>query len=69
MKKKKFGFSHSYFDFSYNSTRFLATYAMAPVAHVLVYYVRDDGEIIADSLDIELDGTLQNRVSKTWVYF
>lgn len=36
---------------------------MAPVAHVLVYYVREDGEIIADSLDVELDGTLQNHVS------
>lgn len=36
---------------------------MAPVAHVLVYYVRDDGEIVADSLDVELEGTLQNFVS------
>ncbi|KAL7293106.1 hypothetical protein TKK_0013261 [Trichogramma kaykai] len=42
--------------------RFLATYPMAPVAHVLVYYVRDDGELVADTLDIELEGTLQNFV-------
>ncbi|XP_011502894.1 PREDICTED: CD109 antigen-like [Ceratosolen solmsi marchali] len=42
--------------------QFLTTYVMAPVAHLLVYYVSDDGEIIADSLDIELDGALQNFV-------
>ena len=36
---------------------------MAPIAHVLVYYVKDDGEIVADSLDIELEGALQNFVS------
>ncbi|XP_044019727.1 CD109 antigen-like isoform X2 [Aphidius gifuensis] len=44
------------------SFRFLATYVMAPTAHVLVYYTREDGEIIADSLDVELDGTFQNFV-------
>ncbi|XP_020282986.1 CD109 antigen-like isoform X2 [Pseudomyrmex gracilis] len=42
--------------------RFLATYVMAPTAHVIVYYVRIDGEVIADSLDVELSGTLQNFV-------
>ncbi|XP_014472781.1 PREDICTED: CD109 antigen-like isoform X2 [Dinoponera quadriceps] len=41
---------------------FLATYVMAPTAHVIVYYVRTDGEVIADSLDVELTGTLQNFV-------
>lgn len=35
---------------------------MAPTAHVLVSYVTEDGELVADSLDIELDGTLQNFV-------
>jgi hypothetical protein len=35
---------------------------MAPVAHLLVYHVNHDGEIIADSLNIELDGALQNFV-------
>ncbi|KAJ8680026.1 hypothetical protein QAD02_015813 [Eretmocerus hayati] len=44
------------------SFRFFATYVMAPVAHVLVYYVREDGEVIADSLEVELEGTLQNFV-------
>ena len=47
--------------------RFLATYVMAPVAHVLVYYVRDDGELVADSLDVELEGTLQNFVSNNFL--
>lgn len=36
---------------------------MAPTAHVIVYYVRTDGEVIADSLDVELTGILQNHVS------
>jgi CD109 antigen len=46
-----------------HSFRFLATYAMAPTAHVLVYYVKEDGEVVADALDIELEGALQNFVS------
>ncbi|XP_017876968.1 CD109 antigen-like isoform X2 [Ceratina calcarata] len=44
------------------SFKFLATYVMAPTAHVIVYYVGDDGEIIADALDVELEGVLQNFV-------
>ncbi|XP_039279526.1 CD109 antigen isoform X2 [Nilaparvata lugens] len=44
------------------SLRFLATYAMAPVAHLIVQYVRDDGEVVADALDIELNGIFQNFV-------
>lgn len=44
--------------------RFQATYAMAPTAHVIVQYVREeDGEVIADALDIQLDGAMQNFVS------
>lgn len=43
--------------------RFLATYVMAPTAHVIVYYIGNDGEIIADALDVELEGLLQNFVS------
>ncbi|XP_014601165.1 PREDICTED: CD109 antigen-like isoform X2 [Polistes canadensis] len=42
--------------------KFLATYVMAPTAHVIVYYIRDDGEVIADALDVELEGALQNYV-------
>jgi CD109 antigen len=43
--------------------RFLATYIMAPTAHVVVFFVKEDGEIVADGLDIELEGSLQNFVS------
>ncbi|XP_021920080.1 CD109 antigen-like isoform X2 [Zootermopsis nevadensis] len=43
--------------------RFLATYVMAPTAHVVVFYVKEDGEIVADALDIELEGSLQNFVN------
>lgn len=43
--------------------RFLATYVMAPTVHVIVYYIGNDGEIIADALDVELEGVLQNFVS------
>lgn len=46
--------------------RFLATYAMAPTAHVIVQYIKDGGEIVADALDIELDGVLQNFVRVIW---
>lgn len=47
---------------------------MAPTAHIIVYYVQTDGEVIADSLDVELTGILQNFVSyrgffKTPVYY
>ncbi|XP_023288117.1 CD109 antigen isoform X2 [Orussus abietinus] len=44
------------------SFKFLATYVMAPRAHVVVYYVKDDGEVVADALDVDLEGTLQNFV-------
>lgn len=50
-------------DQTMTSWRFLATYAMAPTAHVVVQYIRDDGEVVADALDIELGGVLQNFVS------
>lgn len=42
---------------------FTATHAMVPVCHLIVYYVRPDGELIGDALDIEVDGLLQNFVS------
>lgn len=55
-------------DFDFHARfhcRFLATPAMAPTAKVVIYYVRDDGEIVADALDVELDGVLQNFVGVT----
>lgn len=36
---------------------------MAPTAHIIIYYIGDDGEVIADALDVELEGVLQNFVS------
>ncbi|EFX86067.1 hypothetical protein DAPPUDRAFT_313404 [Daphnia pulex] len=42
--------------------RFQATAAMAPVARVVVYYVRADGEVVADALNFDVDGTFQNFV-------
>ncbi|XP_029178169.1 CD109 antigen-like isoform X3 [Nylanderia fulva] len=52
-----------YVQDKYTTTfKFLATYVMAPTAHIIVYYVRTDGEVIADSLDVELTGILQNFV-------
>lgn len=43
--------------------RFLATYAMAPTARVLVHYVKEDGEVVADAMDVDISGFLQNFVS------
>lgn len=42
--------------------RFTATHGMVPVTHLFVYYVKLDGELIGDALDIEIDGVLQNFV-------
>lgn len=41
---------------------FTATRAMVPSCHLIVSYVREDGELIGDTLDIEVDGLLQNFV-------
>ncbi|XP_068084683.1 CD109 antigen isoform X2 [Anabrus simplex] len=49
-------------DRTTHTFRFLATYAMAPTAHIVVSYVKEDGEVVADALDIQLDGMLQNFV-------
>ncbi|CRK99838.1 CLUMA_CG013142, isoform D [Clunio marinus] len=42
--------------------RFLASFAMVPKANLVVYYIRDDGEIISDKLKIELSDELQNFI-------
>ncbi|KAK3922691.1 CD109 antigen [Frankliniella fusca] len=42
--------------------RFLATHPMAPLARVLVSSVLEGGEVLADVLDVDLDGVLQNFV-------
>ena len=35
---------------------------MAPHARLVVYYVREDGEIVADSLHFTVGGAVQNEV-------
>ncbi|KAK3764291.1 hypothetical protein RRG08_012456, partial [Elysia crispata] len=37
--------------------------SMAPKARILVYYVRQDGEIVADSIILSVDGAFLNKVS------
>lgn len=41
---------------------------MVPVSHLIVSYVRDSGELVADSIDIEVDGLMQNFVSIVFVH-
>ena len=36
--------------------------SMAPKARILVYYVRQDGEIVADSSILSVDGAFLNKV-------
>ena len=38
------------------------TVDMAPSARLLVYTIRDDGEVVADSLTISVGNTFQNKV-------
>lgn len=49
--------------------RFQATAAMAPVARVVVYYVRADGEVVADALNFDVEGTFQNFVPFHFTHF
>jgi len=45
--------------------RFVATQAMSPSAHLVIYYVRpENGEIVADAVDFSVSGMLQNFVSR-----
>jgi len=40
----------------------MATQTMAPVAHFIVHFVNEVGEVVADELEIELNEILQNYV-------
>lgn len=46
-------------DYSFQIT---AIRAMAPVSHLIVSYIRPNGEIIGDSIDIEVSGLFQNFI-------
>ncbi|KAJ9597120.1 hypothetical protein L9F63_026991, partial [Diploptera punctata] len=43
--------------------KFPSTADMAPSAHVVVYYIKEDSEVIADDISIDLDGIFQNFVN------
>ncbi|XP_067661520.1 CD109 antigen-like [Haliotis asinina] len=43
----------------------LVTPKMAPNARIIVYYVREDGEIVTDSASYDVEGAFQNKVSIT----
>jgi CD109 antigen len=47
---------------NFNELNFRATSDMSPRCRVIAYYVRPDGEIVADSLEFEVDGALTNFI-------
>lgn len=59
----RFYYNFSVFFDRSHTFRFQATAAMAPVARVVVYYVRTDGEVVADALNFDVEGTFQNFVN------
>jgi uncharacterized protein with ATP-grasp and redox domains len=45
----------------------MATSILSPSAKIVVYIVRNDGEIVADSVTIKVNGAFENDVSSiTW---
>ena len=42
--------------------RFTVTKEMVPSCRILVYYIRDDGEIVADGLFYDVEDLLENKV-------
>jgi CD109 antigen len=48
------------------SFKFLGTFAMVPKATLLVYYIREDGEMVSDRIEIKFGDELQNFVSYTY---
>jgi uncharacterized protein with ATP-grasp and redox domains len=43
----------------------MATSILSPSAKIVVYIVRNDGEIVADSVTIKVNGAFENDVSST----
>ncbi|KAL5016867.1 hypothetical protein ScPMuIL_006456 [Solemya velum] len=39
------------------------THLMTPTAELIAYYVRPDGEVVADTITFDVDGSFQNKVS------
>ena len=50
------------FDMASGMLRFPVTSRMAPKAKVMVYYVRQDGEVVADGLSFNIDDIFDNQV-------
>ncbi|XP_077187621.1 C3 and PZP-like alpha-2-macroglobulin domain-containing protein 8 isoform X2 [Paroedura picta] len=48
------------------SLRFRVTHSMAPLGRLLVYYVREDGEGVTDSLQFAIKPSFENQVSVTF---
>ena len=46
------------------SIQFLVTQAMVPACRLLVYYLRKDGETVADSMVVDIEDKLENQVTK-----
>lgn len=42
--------------------RFPVSHSMAPLSHLLVYYVRENGEGVTDSLQIPIQPDFENQV-------
>ncbi len=42
--------------------KFMATSIMSPSAKIVVYFVRNDGEPVADSVTIKVNGAFENDV-------
>ncbi|XP_072450564.1 C3 and PZP-like alpha-2-macroglobulin domain-containing protein 8 isoform X3 [Chiloscyllium punctatum] len=55
--------SASEVDICSTSLRFTVTHSMLPLTRLLVYYVRENGEGITDSIQIPIQPTYQNKVS------
>lgn len=43
--------------------KFFASFAMVPKASLVVYYIRPDGELVNDRVEIDMGDELQNFVS------
>ncbi|XP_076256034.1 thioester-containing protein 3 isoform X1 [Rhynchophorus ferrugineus] len=43
--------------------RFTAVHAMVPVSHLIVYYIKEDGELVGDVVDVVVDGLFDNFIN------
>ncbi|XP_028411916.1 CD109 antigen-like isoform X2 [Dendronephthya gigantea] len=43
--------------------KFMATSIMSPTAKIVVYFIRNDGELVADSVTVKVNGAFENDVS------